>query len=147
MRSGGWDYEIVAQCTVAQAHALLSDLTRQGELHPLIVDVREEPAPAGVLRRHRITDRLPFGPLSLRIVYVADSLVVEPGRLETVARQRPRTTVRNTTTFTDLGDGSVLIRVQVALTAPTLLFGTALERGRTAHLELAERIRAVLEGA
>ncbi len=145
MRTGGWDYEIVARCRLQDAHALLSDLTRQGELHPLIIDVRPQPAPPGVLQRWAITDRLRFGPLSVRITYVADVLTVTDHLLETVARQRPRTTVRNTTRLADLGDGTVRLSVDVVLTAPAPLFGLAQRQGRLAHLELAARIREVLE--
>lgn len=58
MRSGSFSYVAEAPASPEAAMALLGDLTRQGELHPLIVAVEERPAPAGALASFRITDRL-----------------------------------------------------------------------------------------
>ena len=123
--------------------ALLSDIARQGELHPLIVEVRELPPVKGALRSYAITDRLALGPVRFRITYHADTLSITDSEVVTVARQRPRTTLRNTTRVTPTPTGSH-VHVDVTLTAPTLLFPYAFRQGRQAHLELAERLRDVL---
>ena len=124
--------------------SLLSDITRQGELHPLITKVEERPPVAGALRSYAITDRLTLGPIPFRITYFADTIAISDAEVVTVARQRPRTTLRNRTTVTPTAEG-VHVHVEVELRAPTLLFRYALREGRAAHLELAERIRDVLE--
>jgi hypothetical protein len=147
MRSGSFTYDLRARCTLAAARDLLSDVSRQGELHPLIVQVRELPAVPGALRSYAITDRLAFGPLRFRITYHADTLAISEHEVVTVARQRPATTLRNTVRLREVGDGTVDIGVTIDLTAPTLLYPVALRTGRTAHLELARRLRAVLEAA
>lgn len=147
MRTGSFTYGIRARCSLAAARDLLSDVTRQGELHPLIVEVRELPAVPGALRSYAITDRLAFGPVRFRITYHADTLAIGDHEIVTVARQRPATSLRNTVRLTELGDGTVDIGVTIELTAPTLLYAVALRTGRAAHLELAQRIKTVLESA
>ena len=147
MRTGSFTYGVQARCTLAQARDLLSDVTRQGQLHPLILEVRELLAMPGALRSYAITDRLAFGPVRFRITYYADTLSITDHEIVTVARQRPATTLRNTVRLSEIGDGRIDIAVTIDLTAPTLLYGVALRTGRAAHLELAQRIKAVLEAA
>ena len=147
MRTGSFTYGVRARCSTEAARDLLSDVTRQGELHPLILEVRELPPVPGALRSYAITDRLSFGPVRFRITYYADTLSVSDHQIVTVARQRPATSLRNTVRLTEVGDGTVDIAVTIELTAPTLLYGVALRTGRTAHLELAQRIKTVLEVA
>lgn len=144
MRTGGWSYEVDAAATPGAAHALLSDLHQQGALHPLIVHVEDLPPVDGALLSYAVTDVLRLGPVPLRITYYADTLSVSDTEIVTVARQRPRTTLRNTTTIAP-SDRGVHVHVDVELTAPRLLFPIALRQGRAAHLALAGRIREVLE--
>ncbi len=144
MREGTWDYEVTARCALADAVALLSDVERQGELHPLITKVEAVPPVPGALKSYAVTDRLRWGPVRFRITYHADVLAVSDKEVVTVARQRPRTTLRSTVRFHPEGD-TVRIAVTVVLRAPTPLFAYAYRTGRAAHLELAERIRTLLE--
>ena len=123
----------------------MSDVTAQGRLHPLIVAVTELPAAPGALRSFAIKDRLHLGPVPFTITYYADLLSRSGTQIVTVARQQPKTTLRNVTQLTDLGDGQVRVGVAVTLTAPSLLHRYALKTGRKAHLQLAERIKEVLE--
>lgn len=145
MRTGSFGYDVRARCRAADAMTLLSDLHRQGELHPLIVEVRDLPPVPGAVRSYAIRDRLAWGPLRFGITYLADTLRVTDSEIVTEARQRPRTTIRNRTTVSEESEGRVHVAVQVELTAPTLLHGYALRTARTAHLALAERLRDVLE--
>ncbi|MDX6215819.1 MAG: hypothetical protein QOG99_1403 [Frankiales bacterium] len=149
VRTGTWSYDVdvhAADATPAAAMALLSDITRQGELHPLITKVEELPPIEGALRSYAITDSLRLGPVPFRITYRADTLSVSDTEVVTVARQRPRTTIRNRTTVTPTS-GGVHVHVDVELTAPSLLFRYAYREGHKAHLELAERIRSVLQAS
>ena len=75
-----------------------------------------------------------------------DVLEAGPGRVVTVARQHPATTVRNETRITAAGGGSH-IEVQITMTAPALLFAYAFAQARAAHAVLAERLRAALTPA
>ncbi|MFN2536612.1 MAG: hypothetical protein ABR549_00490 [Mycobacteriales bacterium] len=146
MRTGTWSYDIDAGATPAAALALLSDITQQGQLHPLITKVEQLPPAEGALRSYAVTDRLRLGPIPFRITYFADTLSITDDEVVTVARQKPRTTIRNRTTITAT-DGGVHVHVDVELTAPTPLFSYAFREGRKAHLELAARIRRVLDAS
>lgn len=143
VRTGSWSYDVEAPCAPGEALALLSDITRQGELHPLIIHVEELPARDGAVRSFAVTDQLKLGPIPFRITYSADTLSITDSEVVTVARQKPRTTIRNRTTVSAAADGTH-VHVDVQLTAPTLLFPYAFREGRKAHLALADRIRQVL---
>lgn len=147
MRTGDFHYTARPHCTPAEAMALLADLTRQGELHPLIIAVRiDDPPRPGALRSYTITDALRWGPLRFRIRYQADVLRESGTTLDTVARQSPNVTVRNRTTVTaEPGpDGRTRIDCHVTLTAPTPLFTYAFTQARRAHRELAARMEQAL---
>ncbi|GAB7051861.1 hypothetical protein JCM9534A_69870 [Catenuloplanes indicus JCM 9534] len=124
--------------------ALLADLTRQGELHPLIVAVRTDAPRAGAIRSYTITDAMRWGPLRFRIRYRADIVGESGTALDTVARQSPGVTVRNRTTVTAEDDGRTRIDCHVTLTAPTPLFAYAFTQARRAHRELAARLETTL---
>jgi hypothetical protein len=144
VREGSWGYEVTARCALADAVSLFADIDRLGELHPLIVKV-DPVAPAdGALRSYAVTDRLRWGPLTFRITYHVDVLAEAVDEVRTFARQRPATTLSSVVTFQQDGD-SVRIVVSTVMRAPTLLFGYAYRTGKAAHLELADRIRDVLE--
>ncbi|SCL38204.1 hypothetical protein GA0070624_6133 [Micromonospora rhizosphaerae] len=140
-----FSYTVQARCSRADALALLGDLTRQGELHPLVVAVRRVPPRPGALASYAITDRLAVGPLRFPVTYQADVLIATEDEVVTVARQWPATTVRNHTRFKDEPAGVVRIDVEITLSAPAPLFGYAFRQARAAHLGLATRLGAALE--
>ncbi|SCF44296.1 hypothetical protein [Micromonospora mirobrigensis] len=137
-------YTVQARCTAADALALLSDLTRQGELHPLIVRVRRLPPRPGARASYAITDRLAVGPLHFPVTYQADVLVATEDEIVTVARQQPATTVRNHTRLRPEPGGLLRIDVEITLSAPAPLFAYAFRQARSAHLALATRLGAAL---
>ncbi|MGI5523122.1 SRPBCC family protein [Micromonospora sp. CA-259024] len=147
LSSDTFSYTVQARCSPAEAAALLSDLTRQGELHPLIVRVRRLPPRPGARASYTINDRLAAGPLRFRTTYQADVLISEDDEIVMVARQWPATTVRNHTRLRAEPDGLVRIDVEITLSAPTLLFRYAFGQARAAHLALATRLGAVLDRA
>lgn len=143
-REGTFRYQVRAECDLSAALELLSDPSRQRELHPLMVRVVDLPTTAGALRSYAITDRLAWGPLRFPVTYRADVLVVSDHEVVTEARQSPRTTVRNHTRLRR--DGSVVqADVEITLTAPKPLFGYAFRQAHAAHLALGGRIRIALE--
>ncbi|MBO4163336.1 MULTISPECIES: SRPBCC family protein [Micromonospora] len=145
VRRESFSYTVQARCAQADAVALLSDLSRQEELHPLIVRVRRLPARPGALASYAVTDRLELGPLRFPVTYQADVLQVGDDEIVTVARQQPGTTVRNHTRLRTEGD-LLRIDVEITLAAPAPLFGYAFRQARSAHLGLASRLGAVLDG-
>ncbi|MFJ6168685.1 SRPBCC family protein [Micromonospora orduensis] len=147
LRRDTFSYTVQARCSVADAVALLSDLTRQGELHPLIVDVRQLPPRPGALASYAISDRLVAGPLRFRTTYQADVLTIEDNEIVMVARQRPATTVHNHTRLRAEPDGLLRVDVEITLSAPAPLFRYAFRQARAAHLALASRLGPALERA
>jgi hypothetical protein len=145
LRRDTFSYTVQARCAPAEAAALLGDLTRQGELHPLIVRVRRLPPRSGARASYAITDRLEAGPLRFPITYRADVLIDDGDEIVTVARQWPATTVRNHTRLRAEPGGLVRIDVEITLTAPAPLFRYAFRQARAAHLALATRLGAALD--
>ncbi|MEV4756382.1 SRPBCC family protein [Micromonospora sp. NPDC049559] len=145
LRRGSFRYTIQAHCELADAVALLSHFDRQAALHPLIVRVRELPAPPGVLRAYRINDRLAVGPLRFRTSYRADVLRATEDEVVSVARQWPSTRLENNARLRREPDGLVRVDVEITLSAPAPLFPYAFRQARTAHLALATRLRETLD--
>jgi hypothetical protein len=145
LRRDSFSYTVQARCLRAEAAELLADLSRQGELHPLIVGVRRLESRPGALASYAIADRLSVGPVHFPVTYQADVLIATDDEVVTVARQQPATTVRNHTRLRDEPDGLVRIDVEITLAAPAPLFGYAFRQARAAHLGLAQRLGAVLD--
>ncbi|MFC5922329.1 SRPBCC family protein [Micromonospora vulcania] len=145
LRRDTFSYTVQARCSVADAAALLGDLTRQGELHPLIIRVRQLPTRPGARASYVINDRLEAGPLRFRTSYRADVLINDADEIVMVARQWPATSVRNHTRLRAEPDGLVRIDVEITLTAPAPLFRYAFGQARSAHLALATRLAAALD--
>jgi hypothetical protein len=144
VREGTWDYAVTARCALADAVSLMSDVDRLGEIHPLITKVVEVDAAPGAMRSYAVTDKLQWGPVRFPITYRADIISVSDDEVVTAAAQKPSTTLRITSRFRVDGE-LVHIDVSVRMRAPSLLFGYAYRTGKAAHLELAQRIQAVLE--
>jgi hypothetical protein len=144
VREGTWEYAVTARCRLADAVSLIADVERLGDVHPLVTSVRPLPRAAGALRSYAVTDKLRWGPVRFPITYRADVIAVSDLEVVTAAVQRPRTTLWITSQFQVEGE-RVHIAVTVVMRAPSLLFRYAYRTGKAAHLELAERIREVLE--
>ena len=143
-RTGTFRYRVDAGTDRAAAVKVFSELSEHADLHPLIVEVREvRPAPKGCVRRFLISDRIPFGPVTIPITYVADVISVADDRIVTVARQKPATTLRNVTLLSEV-DGTIKADVEVTMTAPTPLFRFAFRQAEQAHNELAGRLSSLL---
>ena len=130
-----FSYTVQARCEPGAALRWLADLTRQGELHPLIVRVRQVPPGPGALPSYAITDRLAWGPLRFPATLPGGHAGDRRARtLVMRARQWPATTVLNHTRLATEPDGLVRIDVEITLTAPAPLFRYAFRQARAAHL-------------
>jgi hypothetical protein len=143
-RQGSFRYTVRARCGAAEAVGLLSDLSRQVDLHPLIARVERRPAGDGVVDSFAVTDRLRWGPLNVPVRYRADVLRATRHDVATVARTFPGTTVHNHTRVTSDPEG-VQLDVEVTLAAPSLLFPYAFRRAFSAHHTLARLLRDALD--
>jgi len=144
MKQDSFSYEITARCSLEKALKMLSEFSQHSAIHPLIIHVEQAPAPAGVVRRYLITDRLTWGPFTFKIRYRADILRLSQSEIVTEAYQSPKTTVINRTKLTPRGE-NVQIQVNMTLRAPNLLFGYVFSQAQKAHLEMAGRIKTALE--
>lgn len=144
LRRDTFSYTVQARCSRADAVALLGDLSRRGELHPVIVRARRLRPRPGALASYAITGRLTAGSLRFPVTYHADVLIATEDEVVTVARQWP-TTVRNHTRLKDESPGVVRIDVEITVSAPAPLFGYAFQQVRAAHLGLASRLGAALD--
>ncbi|MEU5567771.1 SRPBCC family protein [Micromonospora musae] len=145
LRRDSFSYSVQARCSPSDAAALLGDLDRQGELHPLIVRVRRLPPRSGARASYTVSDRLTAGPVRFRVRYQADVLVQAEDEIVTVARQWPATTVRSRALLHTEADGQLRIDVEITLAAPALLFAYAFRQARSAHLTLANRLAGALD--
>jgi len=143
-RQDSFSYSVQARSEPRAALRWLADLTCQGELHPLIVRVRQEPPRPGALASWTVTDRLVWGPFRFPASYAVDTLEMSARSLVMRARQWPATTVLNRTTIEAEADGLVRIDVEIALSAPAPLFRYAFRQARAAHLVLAARLGPAL---
>lgn len=140
-----FQYTVQARCRRSEAVRLLTDLSAQADLHPLIIRVQPRPARPGALRSYTISDRLAWGPVRFRTTYQADVLSASEDEVLTVARQWPNTTLRNHARLRSEAEGVTAIDVHITLTAPAPLFAYAFRQARTAHLALGARLRDRLD--
>ncbi len=144
MKQDTFSFEVFINVPPSRVVPFLADLRNQSHFHPLIVDIKEAPAPQGVLRRYFITDQLAWGPFHFKIVYRADVLRVTETEILTEAYQRPGTFITNLTTCLPEGEGTHY-QETVTLKAPNLLFGYAFQQAKAAHAELVQKIKRGME--
>ena len=144
MKQGTFEKEIFILSDVKTVLGVVSEFSQHHKVHPLIVNVEQAIAPAGVLRRYLITDQLQWGPFKFKIRYRADILSLNENEVHTEAYQSPNTFVDNLTRVTPATDG-VLLKEIVTLKAPNLLFDYAFQQAQTAHAEMLKRIKVFVE--
>ena len=109
----------------ARVHALLCDLDALAPLHPLIVSIEELPPPEErpAARRYRVTDRIPFGPFTLRTRYVAALESLGEDCVRGDAWQAPRVRLRTLYLLEADGPEATRLREEVRVQAPLGLNG------------------------
>jgi hypothetical protein len=143
-REGTFEQEVFIRAPAARILDFLVDHTNHPQFHPLIIAVREVPAPPPALRRFLITDQLVWGPVHFKVTYRADVLQAGNGEMLTEAFQSPGTYVTNHSTFTAQAGGTRLHET-IRLRAPDLLFGYAFRQAQSSHAELMLALKRVLE--
>jgi hypothetical protein len=120
------------------------DLDNIKVVHPLVVSVQtisRSQTPDGYQQTYRVRDRIPFGPLAIRISYWARVEVAEHGDVLTEARQFPRVRLNGTVTFQPIDSGTRLTeRLQIA--APRLLAAMTQREAVDAHVAMLAGIRS-----
>jgi hypothetical protein len=123
------------------------DLDNIKVVHPLIVSVktisRTETAD-GYLHSYRVVDRIPLGPLTIKITYTARLQVPTHGDVLTEADQSPGVRLRGTVSFEPAGDGT-RVTERIRFAAPRLLASVTIREGVKAHIEMLAGIRRHFE--
>ncbi|MFZ3303049.1 MAG: SRPBCC family protein [Mycobacterium sp.] len=123
------------------------DLDNIKVVHPLVVSVQtisRSQTPDGYHQTYRVHDRIPLGPLAIRITYWARVEVPEHGDVLTEARQFPRVRLSGTVNFQPIDAGTLLTeRLQIA--APRPLAALTQREAVDAHVAMLAGIRSHFE--
>lgn len=125
------------------------DLDNIKLVHPLIVSVQatsRTETPEGYLQTYRVVDRIPLGPLNIRINYRARLHVRSDGEVMTEADQSPGVRLRGTVSFTPI-DGGTRITERIRIAAPRPLAPMTTREAVKAHNEMLAGIRRHFESA
>ena len=117
------------------------------QVHPLVVAVhttdRRETAD-GYVQTYRVQDRIPMGPLRLRISYVAILHVPLSGDVTAESRQFPRVRLHTTVTFEPIAAGT-RVTEHMRIEAPRVLAGMTTREAVKAHITMLAGIRQIFE--
>jgi ligand-binding SRPBCC domain-containing protein len=123
------------------------DLDNIKRVHPLVVAVRatdRRQTSDGYVQSYRVQDRIPLGPVRLRISYVARLHVPNAGDVTAEAHQFPRVRLRTTVTFEPIGTGT-RITERMRIEAPRALAAMTIREAVKAHTAMLAGIRGCFE--
>lgn len=119
------------------------DLDNLKRFHPLIVSVQtvsRSQTPDGYQQSYRVVDRIPLGPLTMKITYRARLHVPAEGDVTTEADQSPGVHLRGTVSFEPIGGGTRLSE-RLRIAAPRPLAAVTTREAIKAHIEMLAGIR------
>jgi hypothetical protein len=125
------------------------DLDNIKLVHPLIVSVQtvsRTQIPDGYRQSYRVVDRIPLGPLTIKIAYRAWLLVPRDGDVLTEADQSPGVRLRGRVSFEPI-DGGTRVTERIRIAAPRPLARMTTREGIKAHIEMLAGIRRHFETA
>ena len=125
------------------------DLDNIKLVHPLMVSVQatsRSETPEGYLQSYRVVDRIPLGPLTMRITYRARLHVRTDGDVLTEADQSPGVRRRGTVSFAPIDLGT-RITERIRIAAPRPLARMTTREAVKAHIEMLAGIRRHFESA
>jgi hypothetical protein len=123
------------------------DLDNIKLVHPLIVSVRatdRSQTPDGYRQSYRVVDRIPLGPFTMQIAYVARLHVPTNGDVTTEADQSPGVRLRGTVSFEPI-DAGTRVTERILFTVPRPLAPLTIREGVKAHIEMLAGIRRHFE--
>ena len=125
------------------------DLDNIRLVHPLIVSVQamsRTQTPDGYQQSYRVVDRIPLGPLTIKITYQARLHVPHDGDVLTEADQSPGVRLRGRVGFEPI-DGGTRVTERIRIAAPRPLAPMTTREGVKAHIEMLAGIRRHFESA
>jgi ligand-binding SRPBCC domain-containing protein len=123
------------------------DLDNIKRVHPLVTAVRatdRQQTPTGYVQSYRVQDRIPLGPLHLRISYVARLHVPTTGDVIAEAHQFPRVRLRTSVTFEPIDEGT-RITEHMRIEAPRVLAAMTVREAVKAHTAMLASMRQCFE--
>jgi hypothetical protein len=129
--------------------AFYVDLDNIKLVHPLIVSVRtmlRTQTPDGYRQSYRVIDRIPLGPLTMKIAYRARLHVPRDGDVLTEADQFPGVRLRGRVSFEPI-DGGTRVTERIRIAAPRPLAPMTTREGVKAHIAMLAGIRRHFESA
>lgn len=123
------------------------DLNNIKLVHPLIVSVEtvsRTETEDGYLQEYRVIDRIPLGPLTIKVTYRARLRVRAGGDVLTEADQSPGVRLRGTVSFTPV-PGGTRVTERVRISAPRPLAALTIREAVKAHIEMLAGIRRHFE--
>ncbi len=124
-----------------------TDLNKVMSVHPLVVSVRataRTETADGYVQTYRVQDRIPLGPLTMPISYVARLSVPEEGDVIAEARQFPRVRLHSSVTFERI-DGGTRVSGRMQIEAPKPLARVTMREAFKAHIAMLAGIRRHFE--
>jgi hypothetical protein len=153
-RSGGWwltsSHHVVADevpASVAEVRDFYCDLHNIKRVHPLVVSVRDverEEAADSYTQIYRVRDRIPIGPFTMAITYLARIQVPTRGDVLTEARQFPQVRLHGRVSFEAI-DGGTRLTERLRIEAPRPLASTTARQAVVAHEAMLAGIRRCFE--
>lgn len=127
-------------------HAFLCDLRGYVPLHPFIVSIEDLPPIASLpaARVHRVVDRIPIGPFTLKTVYTAALEPCAPDEVRGYAWQAPNVRLHTRYGLASIDEGTRLVE-RCHVDAPRWLWRFVVAQARKAHDETLEGLAALLE--
>ncbi len=146
MARASFSVETTIDAPLGDVHAILGDLRRYGEFHPLLIRIDELPRdPASPdTQRCEMLERLRFGPFAWRSTYRASMRAVSDTELDAEAWAPGGVHLVNRFTLTPHEGGTHIVE-RVELEAPRLFLGYATRTAKTAHAEQFARLKEALE--
>ena len=123
------------------------DLGNIKEFHPLVVSVQvlsRSQNDNGYQQTYRVRDRIPLGPVSMRITYWAQVQVPAEGDVTTEARQFPMVRLNGVVSFQPIQVGTRLTE-RLTIAAPRLLAVMTQREAVDAHVAMLAGIRSHFE--
>ena len=123
------------------------DLDNIKRIHPLVVAVRatdRKETGDGYVQSYRVQDRIPLGPLHLRISYVARLQVPEVGDVTADAFQFPRVRLHTRVSFEPIETGT-RITEHMRIDAPRALAAMTVREAVKAHTAMLAGMRGCFE--
>jgi hypothetical protein len=102
------------------------------------------PTPDGYRQSYRVIDRIPLGPLTIKIAYHARLHVPRDGDVLTEADQSPGVRLRGRVSFEPI-DGGTRVTERIRIAAPRPLAPITTREGIKAHIEMLAGIRRHFE--